>query len=145
MTFSNPILVWEDAKKLIDGKPNVLGAERIYYNLGRHQLLSGMLISSEQNQLKAISIDPEFAQSHAALGAVYIQEKRWNKAITEYTTAIAINQKRGEVTSSVYLVGRARAYEGSGESQKAIFDYLNACRVDQRVCEALRKSAIQKN
>lgn len=144
-TFSNPILVWEDAKKLVDGKSNVLGAERIYYNLGRHQLLSDMLTSSEKNILKAISIDPDFAQAHGALGAVYIKRKLWNKAIASYTTASTINQKRGEVLSSVYLVGRARAYEGSGESQKAITDYLDACRIDQRVCEALRKSAIQKN
>ena len=144
-TFSNPILVWEDAKKLVEGKPRALGAERIYYNLGRNQLLSDMLISSEQNLMKALSIDPDFSQAHGALGAVYVKQGRWEKAIVEYTTARAINQKRGEVSSSVYLVGRARAYEGAGEVQKAIADYLEACRIDVRICEILRKSATQKN
>lgn len=144
-TFSNPILVWEDAKKLVEGKSKALGAERIYYNLGRHQLQRDMLKSSEKNLLEAISIDPNFAQAHGALGAVYIKQGLWEKSIAEYTVASTINQKRGESPSSVYLVGRAHAYEGSGASQKAISDYLEACRIDQRVCETLRKSAIQKN
>lgn len=144
-TFSNPILVWADAKKLVEGKPMVLGAERIYYNLGRHQLLNDMLEHSEQNLMKAISIDPDFSQAHGALGAVHVKQGRWEKAVVEYTTARTINQKRGEVPSSVYLVGRAHAYEGSGETQKAIADYLEACRIDAKVCETLRKSAIQKN
>jgi hypothetical protein len=144
-TFSSPVLVWEDSKKLVDGKPNVLGAERIYYNLGRHQLLSDMLESSEQNLLKAISIDPNFAQAHGVLGAIYIKQGLWEKAIAEYTTARAINQARGEVPVSVYLVGRARAFEGAGEAKKAIADYLEACRIDQSVCETLRKSAARTN
>jgi len=143
-TFSNPILVWEDAKKLVVGKPNALGTERIYYNLGRHQLLNDMLNSSEQNLLQAIAIDPDFAQAHGALGAVYIKKELWGKSIAEYTMASTINKNLGEVQSSVYLVGRARAYEGFGDSQKAIADYLDACRMDQRVCETLRKSAIQQ-
>ena len=144
MTFSNPILVWEDAKKLVEDKPKALGAERIYYNLARHQLLSDMLNPSEQNILKAITIDPDFAQAHGVLGAVYIKRELWEKSIAQYSMASRINQKHGEVPSSVYLVGRARAYEGAGESGKAIADYLEACRIDQRVCETLRKSAIQR-
>jgi len=141
MTFSNSILVWEDAKKLVEGKPKGLGAERIYYNLGRNQLLNDMIDSSFENLQKAIAIDPDYAPAHGVLGAVYIKQGQWEKAITQYTMARAINQKRGEAPSSVYLMGRARAYEGSGALQNAIKDYLEACRIDQRVCETLRKSA----
>lgn len=143
MTFSNPILVWEDARKLVEKTPHALGAERIYYNLGRHQLLNDMLVPSEQNLSKAIAIDHNFAQAHGALGAVYVKQRLWDKSISEYSLASAINKKLGEAPSSVYLVGRARAYEGAGQLDKAIADYLEACKIDQRVCETLRKSAIK--
>lgn len=142
VTFSNSILVWEDARKLVEGKPKALGAERIYYNLGRHQLLNDMFDISVENLQKAITLDPNHAQAHGVLGAVYIKQGQWEKAIAEYTTARAINQERGEAPSSVYLVGRARAYEGAGALQNAVKDYLEACRIDARVCETLRKSAI---
>jgi len=140
-TFSNPILVWEDAKKLLRDKPDALGSERIYYNLGRHLLLAGKLDASESNIRQAISIDPDFAQAHGVLAAVYIQRKSWDLAIQEYNIARQINQRRGEPPSSVYLVGRAKAYEGSGQLQFAIADYLEACRINFQVCEMLRKSS----
>ena len=141
MTFSNPILVWDDARKLVEKNPQALGAERIYYNLGRHQLLNDMLVPSEQNLSKAIAIDPNFPQAQGALGAVYVKQRLWSKAIAQYTLASAIDKKLGAAPSSVYLVGRARAYESAGQPDKAIVDYLQACQIDQRVCESLRKSA----
>jgi hypothetical protein len=140
-TFSNPILVWEDAKKLVDGKANVLGAERIYYNLGRHQFLSGMLDESQKNLQKAISIEPDYPQPHGVLGALHLKQEQWGAAISEYSAAQAISEKRNQAPRSLYLLGRARAYEGSGALNEAANDYLKACRIDERVCEMLKKSA----
>jgi hypothetical protein len=142
MTLSNPILVWADAKKLVDGRTDVQGSDRIYYNLGRHLLLNDMLDESEINIKKALAIDPEFAQAHGMLGAIYNRRQEWNLAIAQYTLARNINQHRGESPSSIYLMGRASAYEGAGEFHLAETDYLEACRIDLRVCEKLRKSAI---
>lgn len=140
-TLSHPVLIWNDAKRLIDGKENIDGADRIYYNLARHLLLNDMLDDAESNINKALKIDPDFAQAHGILGAIHNKFSRWDAAIAEYSLAREINQRRNEYPSSIYLMGRARAYEGRGDSQKAIDDYLEACRIDAKVCEHLRKSA----
>jgi hypothetical protein len=41
-------------------------------------------------------------------------------------------------------MGRAIAYEGKGEPQLALADYLEACRIDIHVCDAFKKSATPK-
>jgi protein O-mannosyl-transferase len=142
ITLSDPILLWRDAKELVERNAERQGADRIYYNLGRQLLLNHMFTESEENLKMALSIDPNLAQAHGALGAVYNGRSQWEQAISEYTIARAINSKRKEHPTSVYLMGRARAYEGAGKLQLAVDDYLEACRIDESVCEALRKSAI---
>ncbi len=144
VTLSNPILVWTDAKKLVEGKPNIQGADRIYYNLGRHLFLSDMLDESEENLKKAIAIAPEFAPPHGVLGAAYNKRNKWEEAVSEYSIAMALNQNNGEPPSSIYLMGRAGSYENSGQLELAIVDYLAACKIDIRVCEKFRKLAASK-
>lgn len=140
-TFSHPILVWEDAARLIQNKKNIIGHDRIYYNLARNQYLNDILEPAEKNAKLAISIDSDFAQAHAILGAIYIKKAEYELAVKQYTISREINQRRSEPPSSVYLMGRARAYEGSGKFQEAANDYLEACRINFDVCEMLRKSA----
>ena len=140
-TFSHPILVWEDAAKLVMDKKNIQGQERIYYNLARHQYLNELLEPAEVNINIALSIDPDFAQAHAIYGAILIKKNQWADAIAEYTISRDLNARRGEPPDSTYLLGRARAYEASGALQKAADDYLEACRINFKVCEFLRKSA----
>ena len=138
-TLSNQILIWEDAKKLLVGKEQIKGAERIYYNLGRHLLIANMYSESEKNTKKAIEIDENFAQAHGLLGAVYNATQQWDKAIFEYNISRDINASRNEPVSPIYLMGRARAYEGLGNSQLAIRDYFDACGIDIRACDHLKR------
>lgn len=141
-TLADPILLWRDAKDLVEKNDEKQGADRIYYNLGRQLLLNHMFTESEENLKKALALEPNLAQAHGALGAVYNGRSQWEQAISEYTVARAINFTRKEPPVSVYLMGRARAYEGAGQLQLAVADYLEACRIDDSVCEALRKSAV---
>ena len=122
-------------------KKNIQGQERIYYNLARHQFLNDLLEPAEVNINIALSIDPDFAQAHAIYGAILIKKNQWADAIAEYTISRDLNARRGEPPDSTYLLGRARAYEASGALQKAADDYLEACRINFKVCEFLRKSA----
>lgn len=140
VTLSDPVLLWNDAKKLVEDKPDILGADRIYYNLGRQLLLDHMLNESEANLKKALEIDPSFAQAHAVLGAVYIERHAWTSAISEYTTARNINHQRNEPPSTTYLMGRAKAYVGAGQSDLAAADYAEACRINLNLCKVLRDS-----
>ncbi|RFO96547.1 hypothetical protein DIC66_12980 [Rhodoferax lacus] len=140
-TLADPILVWNDAKELVERNGEKEGADRIYYNLGRQLLLNHMFNESEENLKKALVLDPDLAQAHGALGAVYNGRSQWEQAISEYTIARGINERRKEPASSVYLMGRAKAYEGAGQLKLAVADYLEACRIDESMCEVLRKSA----
>lgn len=142
-TFSSPILVWEDAKKLVEDRPDARGAERIYYNLGRQQMLEDMVSSAEKNLRKALEIAPNFVEAHGVLGALYVKTQRWSLAIDEYTQSMQLETTLNVPHQSVYLVGRAQAYEGAGEGQRAIADYLEACRINPKVCDSFRRSALQ--
>jgi len=141
VTLSSPILVWEDARKLLDDNPDAKGVDRIYYNLARHLLLNDMLLDSENVVEKALSVNPQFAQAYAIRGALHNKKREWLPAIENYTKAREINLQRKEPANSTYLVGRAVAYEGAGQLQLSVNDYLEACRIDAKVCEILRKKA----
>ena len=141
ITLSDPTLVWADAKDRLHGRTDLQGADRIYYNLSRHQLDNGMLGESEENAKMAVSIAPEFAQAHALLGAVYKARGKWVLSIEQYTLGRNIDIQSGKPPQSVYLMGRAKAYEGNGQLELAVADYLEACRIDIYVCDQLRKSA----
>lgn len=141
ITLSNPILVWNDARILVEKNQTNKGADRIYYNLARHLLLSDMLADAEKYIDKAITVSPEFAQAHAVRGAIFLKRKEWGKAIEAYSLARNMDIKRNEQPSYIYLMGRAQAYEGAGQLQLAANDYLEACRIDLRICEELRKKS----
>jgi protein O-mannosyl-transferase len=140
-TMANPILLWADAKKLLQDRPAPPGAYRIYYNLGKSQLLGDMLEPSEDNLKKAISLRPGYAPPYAALGAIYNRQFRWEEAQNMYSQALKVAAQRKDQNISTYLMGRARALEGGGRGQEAIRDYVEACRIDIAMCEVLRKSA----
>jgi tetratricopeptide (TPR) repeat protein len=140
-TFSNTMLVWADAKRLAETKPLELGSDRIFYNFGRNLYLNDYIEESEKNVRIALQINPDFQQAHGLLGALFIRQKMWQEAIEQYTVAREIETKLNLGHTSVYLIGRARAYEGSGNGPLAIQDYLEACRINPNFCETLRKSA----
>ena len=144
ITLSDPTLLWADAKDRLHGRTDLQGADRIYYNLSRHQLDNGMLGESEENAKTAVAIAPEFAQAHALLGAVYKARGKWELSIEQYTLGRNIDIHSGKPPQSVYLMGRAKAYEGNGQLELAVADYLEACRIDIYVCDQLRKSATVK-
>lgn len=140
-TLSNPILLWMDAKQLVEKNPQKLGSERIYYNLGRNLFLNDQLSEAEENLKQALKIEANLAPAHGVLGAIYIKQKMWHESVKSYTAARDIETKLGHAHGSVYLVGRAKAYEGAGMGQLAIQDYLEACRINENVCKMLRKIA----
>jgi tetratricopeptide (TPR) repeat protein len=144
VTMSQPILLWADAQKLLDGRFDVRGADRIYYNLGVNYLKSDMLTEAEDNLKKAIAANPDSAQSHAALGGSYNMRHQWHEAVSEYSLAESIERRLAVPPNWRYFAGRARAHDGAGELREAVQDYVAACRLNISVCDNLRKSAIQK-
>lgn len=144
VTMSQPILLWEDATKLVEGRSNINGVDRMYYNLGLYYLKSDMFIEAEGNLKKAIAANPDFSGAHAALGKAYNLTHQWHDAVSEFTLAEGIDRKAGQLPTWKYFDGRARAHEGAGELKDAAADYAEACRLNINICDELQRLASQK-
>jgi protein O-mannosyl-transferase len=137
LTFSHPITLWSDAVKLIDGRTNVQGAARIYYNRGTYFIRNGFAEEAIDDFKKAIASEPNFAEAHGNLGAVYLNNAQWTNAITGFTDAINIAKSKGDQPAPVYIYGRAQALENMGNMQEALIDYQESCRLIQLGCKKI--------
>lgn len=141
ITFSDSILLWSDARQLVEKKSLEPGSERIFYNLAVFEYQKDYLKESEENLLKAIAIAPNYPQAYAALGSIDIRHQQWRSAILQYSKAISISENLGFSASALYLIGRSKAYKGMGMSIEADEDYREACIRNKNLCTAYRNSA----
>ncbi|MDO8501047.1 MAG: tetratricopeptide repeat protein [Gemmatimonadaceae bacterium] len=74
------------------------------------------LKQADAASLKALELDPELAESHAARGLAVSLSKRWDEAAQEFETAMRLDPKLYEAP---YFYARARFAEGrAGDSIK---------------------------
>ncbi len=138
MTLSHPYLVWDDAEKLVKGRPDLLGSFRIYYNRGTEAIHIGNLDQAVSDLKQAIALSPRFAEAHGNLGAAYFAKADWNNAAAAFGKAIAIAHEDHQAPSPRYIHGRAQAFEKLGELEKAQQDYRESCRLAKRGCDKLK-------
>ena len=127
VTLSHPILVWDDAAKLLKGRTDVPGAWRIYYNRGSTWIKIDQPEKAIEDLKQAVSLSPNIAHIHGNLGAAYLKNQDWMQAIESLTSAIAISQEKGEQSLRNYIFGRAQAHEKIGDFDKAQVDYRSSC------------------
>lgn len=139
MTLSHPMLLWDDAEKLVKGRVDLPGSFRIYYNRGTELIHLGKLDQAVADLQQAIALSPRFVQAHGNLGAAYFQKSDWNGATTSFGRAIDIAREDSKTISPRYIHGRAQAFEKMGDLEKAQNDYIESCRLADRGCEKLKK------
>ena len=89
-TFSSPILLWDDAEKLVSNKKNVFGTERIYYNRGTFLGMSNRHTEALADLNKTIEIQPfDFAYGNRA--TTYYFLGKYDNALLDYDRAITLN------------------------------------------------------
>ncbi len=137
VTLSHPLMVWSDAEKLVKDRPNLPGADRIYYNLGTELTNLGDATQAVSKLQLSISLNPEFPESHGNLGAAYYHLEDWSRSMAAFTTAIDLARLQGKPASPRYIDGRAQAYEKLGETTNAQADYREACRLAKRSCDKI--------
>jgi len=93
---------------------------KLYYNRG---VLQDDRERQIQDYTQAIRIDPNYASAYYNRGLAYRKQNRIDDAITDYTTALRIEQKH-----DIYN-NRGVAYEKKGDIEKALSDYSNALRI----------------
>lgn len=137
MTFSNPILLWEDAEKLVKGREDLSGAHRIYYNLGTEWLKIDFADQATAYLKQAIILRPDFGEAYANLGHAYSKKGEWANSVLAYNKATELFQKKGLPPQWKYFYGRAIAFEKMGDIAKAKADYRVTCLLAKKGCEKL--------
>lgn len=120
-TFSSPLLLWDDAAKLVKDKHHVFGVERIYYNRGTELGKLKRYREAIADFSKTIDILP-FGLVHGNRATAYYFLGDYQKALLDYDRAIALDPNN---VNSYY--GRALANRMLGNLAAAQEDTRKSC------------------
>ena len=133
-TFSHPFLLWQDAAKLVEGKPYVIGAQRIYYNRGNAYFFAQKYPEALANYTLAIE-----SKERAGLfwglpgrGNIYFHLGQYELALRDFEALIA-----AEPNYSLGYFGRGLVYMKYGKYDQALADLEKSCALGKRGCEKL--------
>lgn len=137
VTLSHPVLLWDDAERLLAGRTALPGANRIYYNRGTELLKIDSNDKAIEDFKIAIKISNNIANVHGNLGVAYFKKQDWKNAASAFSRAIQINYDSGKGINPRHIYGRAQAYENIGLFDRAMADYKVSCDLVNRGCEKL--------
>jgi tetratricopeptide (TPR) repeat protein len=133
-TFSQPLFIWDQAAKLVENRPNLLGLDRIYHNRGQAFYDLGIRDQAMRDYNKAIEIAPILPYSYNNRGALYLDMRRYDEALADFNKAISISR------SANPLMGRGLVYKALGKTDEARADFDKACKSGfRRACVQLEK------
>lgn len=100
--FSDKLLMWDDAARLVEGKEKLPGVFRIYYNRGNAFLRAGKYQDALNDYLKAAELYPKEKNVHYAIGIT-------QKLLGRYESAVEAFNQTTKVDPDF-----AKAYHGRG-------------------------------
>jgi hypothetical protein len=121
-TFSHPLLLWDDAAHLIEGKEARPGVERIYNNRGVAWTHLMHFTEAIEDYNKSIAINPEYSRAYNNRGWTYMELKQYPQALADLNKAITLSPQ----ASRSYL-GRGLVYEALGNLVAARKDFEASC------------------
>ncbi|MFG6457367.1 tetratricopeptide repeat protein [Pelomonas nitida] len=121
-TFSNEFLLWDDAVRLVETRPEMPGIDRVYANRGNTEARLGLASAALKDYDKAISIYPGHANVHSDRGAALLMLRQYDSALTAFQKAIEL-----QPDLRLARIGAAQVFEKKGDSQAAIREYKIAC------------------
>jgi hypothetical protein len=125
-TFSHPVLLWEDAAKLVKDK-TLPGVGRIYYNLGLELLKADNIEKAIPDLETAARLSPKLSAAFGNLGVAYLKTGQNDLAIQAFTRAIVLDQEQNTPSNFKYYYGRASALESQKKWWEALIDYKASC------------------
>ncbi|MBI3903153.1 MAG: tetratricopeptide repeat protein [Nitrosomonadales bacterium] len=84
VTFSHPLLLWDDAASLIEGRPYMPGFERIYHNRGAAFYGVGLKQRALDDYNRVIAFNPDYGYAYNNRGAVYFDQGLYTEALRDY-------------------------------------------------------------
>lgn len=136
-SMSHPILLWDDAAKLVDGRSDLPGLDRIYNNRGVALLKEQRYKPALADFRRALALTPELPSAYTNIGAIYLDTGEPQKAVEAFSQAIDILMKFDRVYDDRPFYGRAIAYERLGKMQEAKKDYEVSCKIAYKGCNKL--------
>ena len=121
-TFSSPVLLWDDAEKLVRNTAKQPWSDRIYYNRGNAYSKIGLRQQAIEDYNKAIAIHPGVSQMYNNRGFVYFEQGRVAEAMRDFDQAIEINPEHAKAH-----VGRALIYEMANNYPAAMENFKRSC------------------
>lgn len=132
-SFSHPVLLWDDAEKLVKDRQSLPGVSRIYYNRGTAWLNEGRVDMALLDMQKAVALSPKFSPAYFNLGIAYSRAKQNEPAIQAYSRAIELDQAQKAKINFRYYYGRAASYEAAQKWSQAAADYQVTCALTGKV------------
>ena len=103
-----------------------------YYLLGLALQMKGRLKEAKQNYLDAVELSPNFSMAHNNLGALYLNENNFKKAIFHFKASIASDPQNANAHNNL-----GNAYKNIGEIDKAIDCYNKALSLSPGIPETI--------
>ena len=134
-TFSHPILLWDDAEKLVKDRQSLPGVGRIYYNRGTEWLKIDSLSSAQSDLEIATRLSPKLSAGFGNLGQVYSRTGQNDLAIQAFSRAITLDQEQKASPDFKLYFSRALVYEAQQKWPEASADYQVSCLLAKKGCD----------
>lgn len=134
-TFSHPVLLWDDAEKLVRDRADLPGVFRIYYNRGTYYVRIKQYDNAIRDLKRSIELYPAQPYAYHNLGAAYRGKGELDKALSCFSKAIQLNKDAREPLNPMHYLGRASVYEDQGNWIAAVNDYNVSCKLIGKRCE----------
>jgi hypothetical protein len=123
-TFSNELLLWNDAARLVRHQDHLPGVERIYLNRGIAFYEHGRPDEAIQDLNRALAVTPWNIAAITSRGAAFLALDKIDDALRDFSVAVRLNPQYAQP----YL-GKGRAHELRGEAPAARDSYQSGCRL----------------
>lgn len=134
-TFSHPVLLWDDAEKLVRDKQDLPGVFRIYYNRGTRYLNIHQYDNAISDLRRSVELYPMQPSAYSNLGFAYFKKGELEEAERFFSIAIILNESSSDPPAPRYYYGRAAVYEANSNWIAASNDYKISCKLAGKGCE----------
>lgn len=128
-TFSHPLLLWDDAEKLVRDKQNLPGVFRIYYNRGTYYVHIKQYNNAINDLMRSVELYPTQPYAYHNLGAAYLRKGELKEALKYFGKAMQLSK------DPRHYFGRASVYEAQGSWAAASADYKVTCELVNKGCD----------
>ncbi len=138
-TFSHPLLLWDDAARLVENvDEKCLGRDRIFYNRGTELVKAKQYPEAVEDLSRVIKLKGYYeGYAYQNRGSAYLESRQYLLALNDINKAIELLPTN---KAKLYL-GKARILEGLNDSTAAMQAYQQACLLGmQTACQKTGQS-----